>query len=117
MGLRAPPVARGGKDGQMRLRLATRFSAIIVAIFALSLLSNMMALFAAWRVEKRLGEIARADVPSANAAEEFRAALQEERVVYTTYLLDGGKDEWLDGAKRVESHLQNAIRVMRSNTN
>ncbi len=72
-----------------------------------------MALFAAWRVEKRLEEIIRADVPSAAAAEEFRAALQEERVVHATYLLDDGTSEWLAGTKRVESHLQNAIGILR----
>ena len=97
----------------MRLRLATKFSAIIVGIFALSLLSNVMALFVAWRVGKRMDEIARADVPSASAAEEFRAALLEERAVHTGYLLEGGRSEWLDGLKRVESHFQNAIGVMR----
>ena len=69
----------------MRLRLASRFSALILAIFALALLSNLMALFAAWRVEKRLKEIATADVPIADAADEFRTALQEERLLYTTF--------------------------------
>ena len=44
---------------------------MIVAIFALALLTNLMALFVAWRGEKRLKEIATADVPSANAADEF----------------------------------------------
>ncbi len=97
----------------MRLRLASRFSAIIVAIFALALLSNMMALFAAWRVEKRLGEVAGADMPIADAADEFRAALQEEKVVYTTCLLADGENDWLDRVKRVESRLQSALRVMR----
>jgi signal transduction histidine kinase len=69
----------------MRLRLASRFSALILAIFALALLSNLMALFAAWRVERRLKEIATADVPSADAADEFRTALQEERLLYTAF--------------------------------
>ena len=76
----------------MRLRLATRFSALIVAIFALALLTNLMALFVACAGEKRLKEIATADVPSANAADEFRAALQEERLMYTVYpSADGDK--------------------------
>ena len=97
----------------MRLRLATKFSAIIVGIFALSLLSNVMALFVAWRVGKRMDEIARADVPSASAAEEFRAAVLEEKAVHTTYLLEEGRNRWLDGLKQAESHFQNAIRMMR----
>ena len=97
----------------MRLRLATKFSAIIVGIFALSLLSNVMALFVAWRVGKRMDEITTADVPSASAAQEFRAALLEERAVHTAYLLQGGRSAWLDGLKRAESHFQNALGVMR----
>jgi signal transduction histidine kinase len=101
----------------MRLRLATRFSATIVSIFLLSLLSNLMAFFAAWRVDKRLDEIARANVPSAGAAEKFRAALLEERGVHTTYLLDGGRHRWLEGLKQVEADFHDAIGVLHSAAN
>jgi signal transduction histidine kinase len=101
----------------VRLRLATKFSATILGIFTLSLLSNMMALFVAWRVDKRLDEIARANVPSAGAAEEFRASLLEERGIHVTYLLDGRRPEWLKGLEQVESRFQAAMTVLRSTAN
>ena len=97
----------------MRLRLATRFSALIVAIFVLALLSNLMALFVAWRVNSRLAEIAGADVPSADAASAFRTAIQEERLLFATYAAVGGEADWLKAAARVESHLRNALDAMR----
>ncbi len=98
----------------MRLRLATRFSAIIVSIFVLALLSNLMALFVAWRVERRLNEIARIDLPSATAADEFRAVLQEEQVAYSSYLLGGSEAQWQAAMKQAEDRLQIATRVMQS---
>ena len=96
----------------MRLRLATRFSALIVAIFVLALLSNLMALFAAWRVQSRLAEIAGADVPSVDAASAFRTVLQEERLLFATYPAVGGEVDWLKAAEEVESRLQDALDAM-----
>ena len=48
----------------MRLRLGTKFSATIAGILAFSIVSSLLALFAAWRVDQRLEQAHREELPS-----------------------------------------------------
>ncbi len=72
----------------MHLRLATKFSITIIGVLALSLLSNAAALFAAWRVSRRLEVIATGNLPIAAAAEEFKAALFDETALLAEQKLE-----------------------------
>ena len=101
----------------MRLRLATKFSMTIMGVLALALLSNIVALFAAWRVHKRLEEIATGNVPIAAAAEKFKAALLHETALVATEASDDGARGSLGSLKQVDDQFQDALRVMRGAAN
>ena len=48
----------------MRSRLATKFSVTILGVVVLAILSSLVTLYAAWRVNIRLEEASRENLPA-----------------------------------------------------
>jgi signal transduction histidine kinase len=68
----------------MRPRLATKFLWTILGIVGLSVLSSLVTLYGAWRIDLRLEQAARESVPAARAEDVQRA---EARVRMTTWVV------------------------------
>lgn len=79
----------------MRLNLATKFSATIVGVVALAILSSAVALVSTWHIRRLMRDTVRKDLPSVRAAGELQMALCEPRGVLASYILDGGNRKWL----------------------
>jgi len=77
----------------MRPTLATKFSWSILGIVALSLASSLVTVYGAWRVNLRLEESARDNLPSVRA-EEVEILLQERNALLAAYLQDQGNPIW-----------------------
>jgi signal transduction histidine kinase len=96
----------------MRLNLATRFSATIVGVLALSILSSLVALYAAYRVNRRLEEIARESMPSVRA-EDAEIILVQRHELLAMYLLDG-EQIWLDRLGELKPRFERWLAAVRS---
>jgi signal transduction histidine kinase len=68
----------------MRPRLATKFLWTILGIVGLSVLSSLVTLYSAWRIDLRLEQAERESVPAARAEDVQRA---EARVRMTTWVV------------------------------
>ena len=82
----------------MRIRLATRFSATIAGILTLSLVSSLVALYAAWCVDRRLEQAHQEDLPSVRA-EEIQILLLDSQFArrvrnYWTRTIPSGQRVW-----------------------
>ncbi len=77
----------------MRFRLATRFSATIAGILALSIISSLVALYAAWRVDRRLEQAHQEELPSVRA-EEMEILLLQRNSWVAAQLLDKDNPAW-----------------------
>ena len=86
----------------MRPKLATKFLWTILGIVGLSILSSLVALYGAWRVDTRLEEATRENVPTARA-EEVRIMIRERNGLMASYLLDDGKSAWIDRLHATEA--------------
>ncbi len=96
----------------MRLKLATRFSATIAGVLALSMLSSMAALCAAYRVNIRLDETARESMPDVRA-EEAEIALLQRSTLLGAFLLDHGNPVWREELRQVQPRFRNWIAAVR----
>ena len=65
--------------GVMRSRLATKFSVTILGVVVLAILSSLVTLYAAWRVNIRLEEADRENLPSVRAEEVEIAASRRQQ--------------------------------------
>jgi len=77
----------------MRLRLATKFSATILGVVGLAILSSLVTLYAAWRISARLEE-AKWENSSSVGAEQVEVAIFEGNNLLASHLLDQGNPEW-----------------------
>jgi len=99
----------------MRPRLATRFSWTILGIVAVSTLSSLVALYGAWRVNRRLEDAARENLPSVRP-EEVEIALGERNSLIASYLLDEGNPAWEKQLREPQFSFQNWISRVRNTT-
>ncbi|HEV2972759.1 MAG TPA: ATP-binding protein [Pirellulales bacterium] len=99
----------------MGLRLGTKFSWTIFGIVAISILSSLVALYAAWRVNKRLEETARESFPNVRA-EEAEIILRERNGLIASYLLDKGNPVWEQRFRDLQRHFQSWITTVRETT-
>ncbi len=97
----------------MRLRLATTFSATILGVLALSISSSLLALYAAWRIDRRLEEAHKETLPSVRA-EDVEIILLERNTLVTSYLLDGGNPVWRKRLQQLQQHFRDWIAKVRS---
>ncbi len=77
----------------MRSRLATKFSVTILGVVVLAVLSSLVTLNAALRVNYRLKEANRENLSSVRA-EEMQIALLEGNNLIASHLLDKGNPAW-----------------------
>lgn len=79
----------------MRLNLATKFSAIILGVVTLAILSSAVALLSTWHTRRLLRDTVRNDLPSIRTAGELQMAFCEPRGFLASYILEGGNRKWL----------------------
>ena len=77
----------------MRFRLATRFTTTIAGILTLSIISSLVALFAAWCVDRRLAQAHQEELPSVRA-EQVEILLLERNSLVAAELLDRDNPIW-----------------------
>ncbi len=99
----------------MRFRLATRFSATIAGILTLSIVSSLVALYAAWRVDQRLEQAHQEELPSVRA-EEVEILLLERNSLVAAQLLDKDNPVWTENLGRSQGQFQQWIAKVRSST-
>ena len=97
----------------MRLRLATKFSATILGVLALSISSSVLALYAAWRIQYRMEEAHKETLPSVRA-EDIEIILLERNTLVTSYLLDQGNPVWRNRLRQLQRQFQDWITKVRS---
>ena len=99
----------------MRLRLATRFSATIAGILTLSIVSSLLALYAAWRVDRRLEQAHQEELPSVRA-EEVEILLLERNSLVAAQLLDKDNPIWTKNLSRSQGQFEQWITKVRRST-
>ena len=99
----------------MRLHLASTFSATIVGVLVLSILSSLLALYSAWRVEQRLEEAHKETIPSVRG-EELQIALLERNALVATYLFDDGNPLRQDRLRELQDEFHHWTATVRNAT-
>jgi len=99
----------------MRLRLATKFSATILGVVALSVLSSLVALYAAWRTNRRL-EKTNQETTASVRVEEVQIALLQRNTLLAAYLLDKGNHDPQDRLQELQRQFQAWIARVRTTT-
>lgn len=84
----------------MRLNLATKFSATIVSVVALAIVSSTVALLCTWHTRRLLQDTVRNDLPSIRIAGELQMALCEPRGFLASYMLDASNRKWLEDLQK-----------------
>ena len=97
----------------MRFRLATRFSATIAGILSLSMISSLVALYAAWRIDQRLDQAHQEAMPSVRA-EEVEILLLERNSLVAAQLLDKDNPIWTTNLRRSQGQFQQWIAKVRN---
>ena len=97
----------------MRLNLATKFSVTILGVVLLAILSSLVTLYAAWRVNIRLEEAARENLPSVRV-EEVDIALLEGNNLIAAHLLDKGNPAWEEKFRAIKPRFQDWIATVRN---
>jgi signal transduction histidine kinase len=97
----------------MRFRLATWFSATIAGILTLSVISSLVALYAAWRVGQRLEQAHQEELPSVRA-EEVEILLLERNSLVAAQLLDKDNPVWTKNLAQSQGQFQEWIAKVRS---
>jgi len=96
------------------MRLATRFSASVVGVLVLAMVTSVIAALLATRIAGLMGQTAHDYLPSIRAADELEIALLEQRAVVTSYVLDGGEEAWLADLPRLEEAFRQGLASARA---
>jgi signal transduction histidine kinase len=86
----------------MRVRLATKFSLLVLAVLLLAVSSSSMALYSSWKLEFLLQSTVSENLASVRAAEELEIALLEQRGLVASYILDDRNPKWLEKLGNIE---------------
>jgi len=79
----------------MRLNMATKFSAAVVGVIALALLSSVVTLLSMWQFGGLIRDTLADELAIINA-EEMEVSLLEQKGLVSSYMLSGGDRRWLD---------------------
>jgi signal transduction histidine kinase len=79
----------------MRLTLATKFTAIIIGVVVLAVVSSMVALLSTWKIGRSMQNTVHESLPSIEVAQILQLTLCEPRGLVASYILDGGNPMWL----------------------
>ena len=96
----------------MRLSLATKFSVTILGVVALAILSSLVTLYAAWRVNIRLDEARRGNLLSVRA-EEVEIAILEGNNLLASGVLGKADADWEKTYRGLEPRYQCWIPTVR----
>lgn len=96
------------------MRLATRFSASVVGVLVLAMVTSVIAALLATRIAGVMGRTAHDYLPSIRAADELEIALLEQRALVTSYVLDGGEEAWLEDLPRLEEVFRQGLASARA---
>ncbi len=99
----------------MRPTLATKFSWSILGIVALSLASSLVTVYGAWRVNVRLEETARENLPSVRA-EEVEILLRERNALMAAYLHDPDNPAWQARLRQLQPRFEKWLSNVRQTT-
>jgi signal transduction histidine kinase len=99
----------------MRSSLATKFSVTILGVVALAILSSLVTLYAAWRINLRLEEANRENRPSVRA-EEVEIILREGNHLLASCLLDTGNPAWEQKFRQLQPRFHAWIATVRNST-
>ncbi len=99
----------------MRLSLATKFSVTILGVVVLAILSSLVTLYAAWRVNVRLEEANR-EILSSVRVEEVEIALLEGNNLVASHLLDKDNHAWEEKFRGLKPQFANWIAAVRNAT-
>ena len=86
----------------MRIKLATKFLVLVLAVLALGVLNSAVALYSSRKLESLLRTTVEANVASVRAAEKLEIALLEQRGLVSAYILDDLDPVWLGKLREVE---------------
>jgi signal transduction histidine kinase len=92
----------------MRFSLATNFSVTILGVVALALVSSLVTLFATWRIQIRLGEIGRDNMPPFSAAGVENSVLEINRMI-AAGLLEPNHHEWEERLRALQRDVNTRI--------
>ena len=97
----------------MRWNLASKFFATILGVVALAIVSSIMTLFGAWRVNIRLEQADRENLPQVRA-EEAEVALADGNKWIAIYLVDRTSPSWVNNYHASQLRFQNWIESVRN---
>ena len=97
----------------MRSRLATKFSVTILGVVVLAIVSSLVTLYAAWRVNVRLEEANRENLSSVRA-EEMEIALLEGNHLIASHLLDKTNPAWEQKFRGLQPRFQDWLATVRT---
>ena len=97
----------------MRSSLATKFSATILGVAVLAILSSIVTLWAALRVDFRLEDVNQENLRSVRV-EKMEIALLEGNNLIASHLLDKGNPSWEEKFRRLEPRTQDWIATFRN---
>jgi signal transduction histidine kinase len=97
----------------MRWNLATKFSATILGVVALAILSSLMTFYGAWRVNVRLKQANQENLPRVRA-EEAEIALAEGNKFMAIYLADRTNPSWEQDYRAAQQRFQNWFETARN---
>ncbi len=98
----------------MKLSLTAKFSATVLGVVVLAIVSSVMTLYGAWRIDKRLSEAGR-ETQTGVRAEEVEIAFFRENNLLASYLIEkGGQDNKLASAGKQKIDWDKEFRALQS---
>ena len=86
------------------MKLATKISLVMPVVFALAVLSSVVALLATFYIQDLMETMVTVNMASVRAVEELEIALLEQRGFVASYMLDEGDRSWLDKLESMKPH-------------
>jgi signal transduction histidine kinase len=89
--------AQSAKDGRvfMRLRLATKFSVVIVSVTVLAVATSVVAILDARRMGDLMQKSVVENVSSLYVVKSLEISLRDENAALSAYVMDDGNRQWL----------------------
>src|SRR5579871_2706591 len=100
----------------MRFKLSTKFAWSILGIVALSLVSSVVAAYGAWRVNRRLEETARENLPTVRA-EDAKLILSDRTALLAQYVMAPSDGRIPAALGKLDERFRDWLESVRTNTN
>lgn len=86
------------------MKILTKISIVIPVVFALAVLSSVVALLSTFNVQGIMENMVTMNMASVRAAEELEIALLEQRGYVSFYIQDEGDRSWLEKLESIKPH-------------